>query len=70
MNPILRRAIDADFAFAFEAKKDAMGEHISARWGWDEWYQLNLHQERWGEKLWYFVMAGRYSSYLQWLHRV
>jgi GNAT superfamily N-acetyltransferase len=59
MNPILRPTTDADFAFAFEAKKDAMGLHISSRWGWDEEYQLKvLHKQRWSEKPWFIVMLG------------
>ncbi len=33
-----------------------MGEHISARWGWDELY---VHKERWSEKPWYIVMLGK-----------
>jgi GNAT superfamily N-acetyltransferase len=59
MNPILHPTTDADFAFAFEAKKDAMGEHISARWGWDDAYQLDVHKERWSEKPWYIVLLGK-----------
>jgi GNAT superfamily N-acetyltransferase len=58
MNPILRPTTDADFAFAFEAKKDAMGLHISSRWGWDEEYQLKVHKQRWSEKPWFIVMLG------------
>jgi GNAT superfamily N-acetyltransferase len=56
MNPELRPAGDRDFEFAFLAKKDAMGPHISARWGWDEEYQLSIHKERWQEKPWFIVM--------------
>jgi hypothetical protein len=44
MKPTLRPTTDTDFAFAFEVKKDAMGPHISSRWGWDEKYQLDVHQ--------------------------
>lgn len=36
MKPVLRPAMDRDFEFASQAKKDAMGPHISAHWGWDE----------------------------------
>jgi hypothetical protein len=55
MNPILRSTTDTDFAFAFEAKKDAMGVHIPSRWGWDEADRLNVHKQRWSEKPWFIV---------------
>jgi hypothetical protein len=50
--------MDRDFEFAFQAKKDAMGPHISARWGWDEEYQLSVHKQRWSEKPWFIVTLG------------
>jgi GNAT superfamily N-acetyltransferase len=58
MKPTLRPTTDTDFAFAFEVKKDAMGPHISSRWGWDEKYQLDVHKRRWSEKPWFIVMLG------------
>jgi GNAT superfamily N-acetyltransferase len=58
MTPVLRPATDRDFEFAFRAKKDAMGSHISVRWGWDEEYQRSVHKERWSEKPWFIVMLG------------
>jgi ribosomal protein S18 acetylase RimI-like enzyme len=58
MNPTLRPTTNNDFAFAFEAKKDAMGSHISSRWGWDDKYQLDVHKQRWSEKPWFIVMLG------------
>jgi GNAT superfamily N-acetyltransferase len=61
MNPVLRPAACVDFAFAFEAKKDAMGPHICARWGWDEEYQLSVHKQRWREKPWFIVNLGEQS---------
>ena len=61
MNPVLRAASDDDFWFSFAAKKCAMGPHISARWGWDESYQLDVHKERWSEKPWFIVMLGDQS---------
>jgi len=61
MQPTLRPALESDFSFAFEAKKDAMGEHISTRWGWDEEYQLSIHKQRWSEKPWFIVMFGEQS---------
>jgi GNAT superfamily N-acetyltransferase len=32
--------------FAFEVKRAAMGPHIMARWGWDEAFQRNFHEQR------------------------
>jgi RimJ/RimL family protein N-acetyltransferase len=58
MNPTLRAATDRDFEFAFQAKKNALGSHISARWGWDEEYQRSVHKQRWSEKPWFVVMLG------------
>ena len=58
MKPSLRPATDRDFEFAFCAKKDAMGHHISTRWGWDEDYQRSIHEQRWSEKPWFIVMLG------------
>jgi len=52
----LRPCKPADFDFAFHAKKDAMGSHIAEKWGWDEEYQLSLHQQRWQEKPWFVIM--------------
>lgn len=54
----LRDATPWDFEFAFEVKRDAMGPHISARWGWDEAFQLQLHRKRWNEKPWQVVLVG------------
>jgi hypothetical protein len=28
--------------FAFDTKRDAIGPHVLARWGWDEQFQLEL----------------------------
>ena len=58
MKPSWRATADDDFEFAFQAKKDAMGPHIAARWGWDEVYQRSVHQQRWSEKPWFIVMLG------------
>ena len=55
MKPSLHPATENDFAFAFEAKKNVLGPHISARWGWDEEYQLSVHRQRWREKPWFII---------------
>jgi GNAT superfamily N-acetyltransferase len=38
-----------DFARSFDIKKQAMGPHIAAKWGWDEDFQLAFHRERFGQ---------------------
>ena len=32
--------------FAFEVKRVALGPHIISRWGWDEAFQRNFHEQR------------------------
>ena len=32
--------------FAFEVKRAALGPHIMTRWGWDEAFQRNFHEQR------------------------
>ncbi|WP_341677319.1 GNAT family N-acetyltransferase [Niveibacterium sp. SC-1] len=54
----LRPAIGQDFEFAFEAKRQALGPHILARWNWDESFQLDLHRQRWGERPWSIIEAS------------
>ena len=49
---------DFDFDFAFAVKKQAMGAHIIAKWGWDEEFQLELHKTRWEEKPWYVINSN------------
>jgi len=36
--------------FAFEVKQAAIGPHIIARWGWDEAFQRNFHEQRFRDK--------------------
>ncbi|MCA2010268.1 GNAT family N-acetyltransferase [Cereibacter sphaeroides] len=40
----------SDIAFAFEAKRAAMGPHIIKRWAWDEAFQRALHERHFREK--------------------
>jgi len=56
MELLLRPAIVEDFEFAFEAKRDAIGPHVTARRGWDEAFQLEHHQRRWREKPWQIIV--------------
>jgi GNAT superfamily N-acetyltransferase len=39
-----------DIDFAFEAKRTAMGPHITKRWVWDEAFQREVHERRFKEK--------------------
>lgn len=51
----IRPVVSEEFDFAFKVKKQAMGEHILAKWEWDEEFQLNLHRTRWSEKPWFVI---------------
>ncbi|WP_289036087.1 GNAT family N-acetyltransferase [uncultured Roseibium sp.] len=42
--------LQSDIEFAFDAKRAAMGPHITVHWGWDESFQRNLHLQRFAEK--------------------
>ena len=59
MNFQLRPATPEDFAFAFEAKKDAIGPHVMARWGWDDAFQMEHHRKHWQEKLWQIIIVDQ-----------
>ncbi|PWQ93415.1 GNAT family N-acetyltransferase [Leucothrix arctica] len=48
-------ALESDTDFAFEAKRQAMGPHITTKWGWDESFQRNLHKQRYSEKPWFII---------------
>lgn len=51
----LKPAFDKHIDFAFEAKRQAMGAHIEAKWGWDETFQRSLHDKRFSEKPWFII---------------
>ncbi len=55
MKVSLRPATHNDFAFAFEAKRQALGPYIVSRWGWNEVFQLELHRTRWDERPWSII---------------
>ena len=55
--PNLRPAREDEFDFAFEAKRQAMGPHIMAKWGWNEELQLAHHKSRWEEKPWSIIVV-------------
>lgn len=58
MAPQIRNARADEFDFAFEAKRDAMGPHIVAKWGWDEDFQRAHHARRWAERSWSIICLG------------
>jgi GNAT superfamily N-acetyltransferase len=58
MNYELRPARADELHLAFGMKRDAIGPHITTRWGWDETFQLQLHQKRWEEKPWQIICVG------------
>lgn len=57
----LRAASPDEVDIAFEIKRDAMGPHIIAKWGWDEAFQREHHRRRWIEKPWQFICVGTSS---------
>jgi GNAT superfamily N-acetyltransferase len=51
----LRPARPDEIEFAFAVKHDAMGPHITAKWGWDEDVQRKFHATRWTQKPWSII---------------
>ncbi|MDB4837851.1 GNAT family N-acetyltransferase, partial [Marinomonas sp.] len=54
----LKAATDTDIDFAFEVKRQVMGPHIQAKWGWDEGFQRTLHTQRYTEKPWFLILLN------------
>ncbi len=54
----VRPATLADAGFCYELHKAAMGEYITAIWGWDEQVQRAFHQRAFNPERWY-VLAGQ-----------
>jgi len=46
--PMQRTVEESEVAFSL--KRDALGPHITAKWGWDDPYQRAVHAQRWGSK--------------------
>lgn len=55
--PRLPRTAEA-VAFAFAAKRAAMGPHITRHWPWDEAFQRDLHRRRFDEKPFFQIGRG------------
>ena len=49
---------DDDFEFAYEAKRDAFGPYVIARWGWDEHVQRKVVAERLRAKRFFRILLN------------
>lgn len=55
----LRPATPADAEFCYQLHKAAMGEYITAIWGWDEQVQRAFHQRAFNPRRWQIITAGQ-----------
>jgi ribosomal protein S18 acetylase RimI-like enzyme len=53
----LRPATAADREFCFELHKAAMGEYVTAIWGWDEQRQRDAHARKFAPGHWQIITA-------------
>lgn len=59
MTPIaLRPATPADSEFCYRLHRAAMGEYITAVWGWDEERQRGFHDRGFAPGQWQIITAG------------
>jgi GNAT superfamily N-acetyltransferase len=58
MSIVLRPAVQEDFEFAFDAKLQALGPHVSKRWLWEDSFQRAIHEKRWNERPWFILERG------------
>ena len=61
MHFTLRAAAPDEVDLAFAIKREAMGPHIVAKWGWDEAFQREHHGRQWVQKPWQFICIGSTS---------
>jgi ribosomal protein S18 acetylase RimI-like enzyme len=54
----LRPATPADSEFCFQLHKAAMGEYVTAIWGWDEQVQRDFHARAFNPGRWQIITAG------------
>jgi GNAT superfamily N-acetyltransferase len=54
----LRPATAADAEFCYQLHKAAMGEYITAIWGWDEQVQRAFHERAFNPHRWQIITAG------------
>ena len=57
----LRPATPADAEFCYRLHKAAMGEYITATWGWDEQVQRAFHDRAFNPHRWQIITAGQVS---------
>jgi GNAT superfamily N-acetyltransferase len=55
----LRPATPADAEFCYQLHKAAMGEYITAIWGWDEQVQRAFHEGAFNPHRWQIITAGQ-----------
>lgn len=55
----LRSASPADAEFCYQLHKAAMGEYITAIWGWDEPVQRAFHERAFNPHRWQIITAGQ-----------
>jgi GNAT superfamily N-acetyltransferase len=57
----LRPATPADAEFCYRLHKAAMGDYITATWGWDEQVQRAFHDHAFNPHRWQIITAGQVS---------
>ena len=55
----LRPATPADAEFCYQLHKAAMGDNITAIWGWDEQVQHAFHERAFNPHRWQIITAGQ-----------
>ena len=55
----LRPATPSDAEFCYQLHKAAMGEYITAIWGWDEQVQRAFHERAFNPHRWQIITAGQ-----------
>ena len=55
---MLRPATPADSEFCYQLHKAAMGDYITAVWGWDEQRQRGAHNRKFNPGRWQIITAG------------
>ncbi len=54
----LRPATSADSEFCFQLHKAAMGDYVTAIWGWEEQVQRDFHTRAFDPDRWQIITAG------------
>jgi len=55
----LRAATPGDAEFCYQLHKAAMGEYITAIWGWDEQVQRGFHERAFNPRRWQVITTGQ-----------